>query len=104
MRLPYSRSSIERVGHAVGGEYLGRRELVEPKLIETCGLPPGIGSVSVSVDRVTVPMGAAARGTKRHWAARAAPRRHATQVRARGLTVSAAGTGRGRASSKGRTA
>jgi hypothetical protein len=56
MRLPYSRSSIERVGHAVGAEYLSRREHVEPKLIETCELPPGIASVSVSVDRVTVPM------------------------------------------------
>jgi hypothetical protein len=51
MRLPYSRSSIERVGHAVGAEYLSRREHVEPKLIETCELPPGIASVSVSVDR-----------------------------------------------------
>jgi hypothetical protein len=56
MRLPYSRSSIERVGHAVGAEYLCRREQVEPRLIETCQLPPGIASVSVSVDRVTVPM------------------------------------------------
>lgn len=56
MRLPYSRSSIERVGHAVGAEYLSRREQVEPKLIETCELPPGIVSVSVSIDRVTVPM------------------------------------------------
>lgn len=56
MRLPYSRSSIERVGHAVGAEYLRRREHVEPNLIETCELPPGIASVSVSVDRVTVPM------------------------------------------------
>lgn len=37
-------------------EYLSRREHVEPKLIETCELPPGIASVSVSVDRVTVPM------------------------------------------------
>jgi hypothetical protein len=56
MRLPYSRSSIERVGHAVGAEYLSRREQVESKLIESCELPPGIASVSVSVDRVTVPM------------------------------------------------
>jgi hypothetical protein len=52
MRLPYSRSSIERVGHAVGAEHLSRREQVEPKLIETCELPTGIASVSVSVDRV----------------------------------------------------
>lgn len=56
MRLPYSRSSIERVGHAVGAEHLSRREQVEPKRIEACELPPGIASVSVSVDRVAVPM------------------------------------------------
>lgn len=56
MRLPYSRSSIERVGHAVGAEYLRPREAVEPKLIETCELPAGVASVSISVDRVTVPM------------------------------------------------
>jgi hypothetical protein len=35
MRLPYSRSSIERVAHAVGAEYLSRFEQVEPTLIET---------------------------------------------------------------------
>jgi hypothetical protein len=56
MRLPYSRSSIERVGHAVGAEYISRREHVEPKLIETCELPPGAVSISISVDRVTLPM------------------------------------------------
>jgi hypothetical protein len=44
------------VAHAVGAEYLGRREHVEPKLSETCELPAGVGSVSVSVDRVSVPM------------------------------------------------
>ena len=54
--MPYSRSSIERVGHTVGAEYLKRREQVEPRLIETCELPEGIASVSVSVDRVSVPM------------------------------------------------
>ena len=56
MRLPYSRSSIERVGHAVGAEYLSRREQVEPKLIEAYELPAAVTSVSISVDRVTVPM------------------------------------------------
>jgi hypothetical protein len=44
MRLPYSRSSIERVGHAVGAEYLSRREHMEPKLIETSC--PNLRSVS----------------------------------------------------------
>ena len=40
--VPYSRSSIERVGHAVGAEYLSRREQVDPKLIETCELLSGV--------------------------------------------------------------
>ena len=38
MRLLYSRSSIESAGHAVGSEYLSRREQVESKLIESCEL------------------------------------------------------------------
>jgi hypothetical protein len=41
MRLPYSRCSIERVGHAVGAEYLKRREQVEPQLIEAYEIPEG---------------------------------------------------------------
>jgi len=41
MRLPYSRCSIERVGHAVGAEYLKRREQVEPLLIEAYEIPEG---------------------------------------------------------------
>jgi hypothetical protein len=35
---------------------MNRRDHVEPKLIEQCELPPGAASVSISVDRVTVPM------------------------------------------------
>jgi hypothetical protein len=56
MRLPYSRCSIERVGHAVGAEYLKRREQVEPQLIEVYEIPESARSISVSVDRTTVPM------------------------------------------------
>jgi len=56
MRLPYSRCSIERVGHAVGAEYLRRREQVEPQLIEAYEIPDGARSISVSIDRTTVAM------------------------------------------------
>lgn len=55
-RLPYSRSSFERVGHAVGHIYLGVRERVERDLIESFEVPPEARSVSVSLDRVAVPM------------------------------------------------
>jgi hypothetical protein len=56
MRLPYSRCSIERVGHAVGAEYLKRREQVEHQLIEAFEIPDQARSISISIDRTTVPM------------------------------------------------
>jgi hypothetical protein len=56
MRLPFSRSSFERVGHAVGAEYLKRREQVEPRLIEAFVVPEATRSISVSIDRTSVPM------------------------------------------------
>ena len=55
-RLPYSRSSFERVGHAVGRQYLRRRERVENTLIERLRVPDEARSISVSVDRTAVPM------------------------------------------------
>ena len=55
-RIPYSRSSFERVGHVVGGEYLQRRQAVESHLIERFELPREECSISVSVDRTSVPM------------------------------------------------
>jgi len=55
-RLPYCRSSFERVGHAVGQEYLLQREDIERELIQGYKLPPEAASVSVSLDRVSVPM------------------------------------------------
>lgn len=56
MRLPFSRSSFERVGHAVGAAYLARREQIEPQLIEALVIPEGAHAISVSIDRTTVPM------------------------------------------------
>jgi hypothetical protein len=55
-RLPYSRSSFERVGHAVGALYGRQRPQVEAALAEELRVPEGAVSISVSLDRVSVPM------------------------------------------------
>jgi hypothetical protein len=54
--LPYSRSSFERVGHAVGRRYVERAPAIERALIEDEDVPPEARSISVSIDRVSVPM------------------------------------------------
>lgn len=56
LRLPYSRSAFEDVAHQVGEEYAGRRQSVERALIEAYKPPKEAASVSVSMDRVNVPM------------------------------------------------
>lgn len=55
-RLPYSRSSFERVGHAVGALYGSQRPRVEAALAPAWQVPEEAQSVSVSLDRVSVPM------------------------------------------------
>jgi hypothetical protein len=55
-RMPYSRSSFERVGHEVGRLYLDRRAEIDGELAERMPMPEGIKSVSVAIDRVAVPM------------------------------------------------
>jgi hypothetical protein len=55
-RLPYSRSSFERMGHAVGALYGSQRRRVEAALAQALEVPPHAASVSVSLDRVSVPM------------------------------------------------
>lgn len=55
-RLPYSRSSFERVTHAIGALYLPAHVGVEDSLIEGYEVPAEARSISVSLDRVSVPM------------------------------------------------
>ena len=55
-RLPYSRSSFERVGHLVGEMYVGSHAEIEDTLIRAFEVPPEAASVSVSIDRVSLPM------------------------------------------------
>jgi hypothetical protein len=55
-RLPYSHASFERVAHAVGERYVGQHESIEHTLIEAFAVPKQAHNVSVSLDRVSVPM------------------------------------------------
>jgi hypothetical protein len=67
-RLPYSRSSFESIGQEVGRQYTAVRTEVEESLIEAYVVPTDAASVSVALDRVSVPMeeteAEAARGPK----------------------------------------
>jgi hypothetical protein len=55
-RLPYSRSSFERIGQDVGRQYTAVRADVEEGLLEEYPVPADAASVSVALDRVSVPM------------------------------------------------
>lgn len=55
-RLPYSRSSFERVAHSVGALYVPAHGDIEDALIEQYEVPAEARSVSVSLDRVSVAM------------------------------------------------
>lgn len=55
-RLPYSRASFERVAHLVGALAVANRQDIEDALIDAYEVPKEAGSISVSVDRVSVPM------------------------------------------------
>jgi len=56
LRLPYSRSAFRSVAHRVAAQYQPQREAVERQLIETLNIPEQAHSVSVSMDRVSIPM------------------------------------------------
>jgi hypothetical protein len=55
-RLPYSRSSFESVGQEVGRQYTAGRADLEEVLMEEYTVPAEATSVSVALDRVSVPM------------------------------------------------
>lgn len=55
-RLPYSRSSFERVAHLVGALAVADHQDIEDALIDAYDVPAEARSVSVSLDRVCVPM------------------------------------------------
>jgi len=55
-RLPYSRLSFERVGHEVGTLYQRAQPRIEEALTRACTVPADTRSVSISIDRVALPM------------------------------------------------
>src|SRR6266516_3997907 len=55
-RLPYSRASFERVTHVVGALAVAEHQDIEDALIDAVEVPGEATSVSVSLDRVSVPM------------------------------------------------
>lgn len=55
-RLPYSRSSFDRVGHEVGDLYAGRKTEIDDALIVAFQVPKEACAVSFAIDRVSLPM------------------------------------------------
>lgn len=55
-RLPYSRASFERVAHQVGALAVADHQDIEDALIDAFEVPAEARSISVSLDRVSVPM------------------------------------------------
>ncbi|MCP4005006.1 MAG: ISKra4 family transposase [bacterium] len=55
-RLPYSRSSFEKVAHLVGALAVADREDIEDALIDAYEVPEEASSISISLDRVSIPM------------------------------------------------
>lgn len=55
-RLPYSRASFESVAHEVGALAVASQQDVQDVLIEAYKVPAEARSVSVSLDRVNIPM------------------------------------------------
>ena len=55
-RLPYSRSSFERVGHAVAEHYVERHADIDELLIAEYDPPSTTVGLAISLDRVSVPM------------------------------------------------
>lgn len=55
-RFPYSRASFERVAHLVGEHWLREHADIEDELTQAFDLPAEAVSMSVALDRVSVPM------------------------------------------------
>ncbi|MBI4516587.1 MAG: ISKra4 family transposase [Deltaproteobacteria bacterium] len=55
-RLPYSRTSMERIAHAVGTLFVAQSADIEDRLIEEVQIPEGTAGISVSVDRAALAM------------------------------------------------
>lgn len=55
-RLPYSRSSFDRVGHLVGQHYAAKKTAIDDALIVALEIPSSAQSVSVGIDRVSLPL------------------------------------------------
>ncbi len=55
-RLPYSHTAFQRIAHAVGQRYVDQHQEIERQLIEEFEVPGQARSISVSLDRVSVPM------------------------------------------------
>jgi len=64
-RLPYARSSFASVGQEIGRQYTAVRTDLEEVLMEEYPLPAEAASVSVALDRVSVPMEEAVTATDR---------------------------------------
>jgi hypothetical protein len=64
-RVPYSRSSFESVGQEVGRQYTAVRSDLEEVLMEEYEVPAEATSVSVALDRVSVPMAEAVAAEER---------------------------------------
>lgn len=54
--LPYSHSSFERIGHAVGRKMLEQRIEIEEMLVAEMPIPKEAASVSTALDRTSMPM------------------------------------------------
>lgn len=55
-RLPYARTSFLRVGQTVGQQYQRHQVVSDAEVREAYGLPTAAASVSVALDRVSLPM------------------------------------------------
>jgi len=55
-RLPYSPASFDRVTHELGTHWLAEHANIEDQLAETCDIPEQASSVSIALDRVSIPI------------------------------------------------